>query len=58
MKKTIEDELEKFNKGTIISIMYDALDLMQQYNGRSAFYCIATAMGYDVDENGKVTKSK
>jgi hypothetical protein len=28
-------------------ILYDALDFMQQYNGRSKFLCIAMAMGYD-----------
>jgi hypothetical protein len=28
-------------------VLYEALDYMQQYNGRSRFMCIAMAMGYD-----------
>ncbi len=27
-------------------ILYDAMDYMQQYNGRSRFLCIAMAMGF------------
>jgi hypothetical protein len=32
------------------SILYDALDWMEQYNGRSKFKCIALAMGFDNTE--------
>lgn len=31
-------------------ILYDAIDYMQQYNGRTRFLCIAMAMGYNNDE--------
>jgi hypothetical protein len=29
------------------TILYNAIDYMEQYNGRSKFLCIAMAMGYD-----------
>jgi len=28
-------------------VLYEAIDHMQSYNGRSRFLCIAMAMGYD-----------
>jgi glutaredoxin-related protein len=28
-------------------VLYEAIDYMQSYNGRSRFLCIAMAMGYD-----------
>lgn len=28
-------------------VLYEALDYMQSYNGRTRFQCIALAMGYD-----------
>lgn len=31
-------------------VLYEAIDYMQSYNGRSRFLCIAMAMGYDNDE--------
>jgi len=30
-----------------VAILWDALDYMQQYNGRSKTDCIAIAMGYE-----------
>lgn len=37
------DNLSAFQK---CKILYEALDYMQQYNGRTKFLCIAMAMGY------------
>jgi len=40
----------KWEKTTLrnkIGILMEALDYMQQFNGRSKFHCIAMAMGYD-----------
>jgi hypothetical protein len=31
-------------------VLYDALDYMNQYNGRTKFLCIAMAMGFRNDE--------
>jgi len=33
-----------------ITILFDALDSMESYNGRSQVYCIALAMGYENSE--------
>lgn len=39
----IRDAIYKRNKNEIIEIMDEALDLMQQYNGRSTHYCLVRA---------------
>ena len=47
---TIEEIMEKFEKmpDTLkIKVLYEAIGIMQQYNGRSRTLCIAMAMGYD-----------
>ena len=47
---TAEEIMEKFQKmpNTLkIKVLYEAIDIMQQYNGRSRTLCIAMAMGYD-----------
>lgn len=33
-----------------IKVLYDAIDYMSQYNGRTRFLCIAMAMGFRNDE--------
>lgn len=41
-----------------IEILGEALDLMQQYNGRTRLYCVLTAAGFKEnynDETGKTT---
>ena len=43
----IRNEFEKLTKDKKISVLYDAIDYMHSYNGRSRFLCIAMAMGYD-----------
>jgi hypothetical protein len=52
----IEAELSKKNNQEMYDLMWDALDNMQAYNGRSKFTCIAMAMGYECYEenNGKM----
>ena len=39
-------------------ILYDALDYMSQFNGRTKFLCIALAMGYDNIDEGLYIKRK
>jgi hypothetical protein len=34
-----------------VSVLNDAIDYMQQYNGRTKFLCVAMAMGYEQDSN-------
>jgi hypothetical protein len=34
------------------SVLWDALDYMEQYNGRSKMDCIILAMGYKSDNSG------
>lgn len=53
--------LKKFNRlsnSKKVDVLYEALDNMQQYNGRSKFDCIAMAMGYKTEfgENDKYIK--
>lgn len=38
-----------------IKVLYEAIDIMQEYNGRSRFLCIAMAMGYDNFEGESYT---
>ena len=47
---TSDDIMKKYGQLTFReknTILYEALDYMQSYNGRSKFLCIAMAMGYD-----------
>jgi hypothetical protein len=55
MKTTIEKyysnnellmEFNRLDDKQTVSVLYDALDYMEQYNGRSKFTCIMMAMGY------------
>jgi hypothetical protein len=39
-------------------VLYEAIDYMQSYNGRSRFLCIAMAMGYDNYEGRNDTYTK
>ena len=54
----ISNEFEKLTKDKKISVLYDAIDYMQSYNGRSRFLCIAMAMGYDNHEGKSDTYTK
>jgi len=42
----IQNQFSKLTKDKKIGILWDALDIMQQFNGRSRFDCIVIAMGY------------
>jgi len=39
-------------------ILFDAIDIMNQYNGRSRFLCIAMAMGFENTEGQNNTYTK
>lgn len=39
-------------KEKLLEVMFEALELMQGYNGRSLRYCIATAAGFEEKANG------
>lgn len=54
----ISKQFDKQTKDKKISILYEAIDIMQQYNGRSRFLCIAMAMGYDNWEGESHTYTK
>ena len=49
----IYNEFDKLSKDKKIVILYEAIDYMQQYNGRSRFQCISLAMGYENDKGDK-----
>ena len=36
--------LNSLPRAVLIEVMYEALDLMQQWNGRSRFWCVFTAL--------------
>ena len=42
---TLHKKLMALTKHELIDIMYEALNLMNEYNGRSQMYCICLAMG-------------
>lgn len=48
--KEISNEYNKLSASKQVPILYEAIDIMQQYNGRSRFDCIAKAMGYSNHE--------
>ena len=55
--KTKEEIQNEFNNSSDkVGILYNALDIMQQYNGRSKLDCIAIAMGYEVDYDNENIK--
>lgn len=43
-------EFTMLNDKDTASVLYDALDYMQQYNGRSKSTCIIMSMGYENTE--------
>lgn len=54
----IQKEYSKKTKDDKISILLEALNFMQSYNGRSRFLCIAMAMGYENFEGKENTYTK
>ncbi len=57
-REQISKEFDKLSKDKKIQVLYEAIDNMQTYNGRSRFLCIAMAMGYDNDEGLSDTYTK
>jgi hypothetical protein len=57
MDDRLYDLLLKLPRKNLIHLMWDALDEMQAYNGRSKTHCVATAMGLKPD-NSEPTKWK
>lgn len=59
-REHISKEFDKLTLKEKIKILYEALDAMQAYNGRSKFNCIAGALGYDnyEGEHNTYTKSE
>jgi len=43
----ISKEFSKLTKDKKITVLYDALRIMENHNGRTTFLCIAIALGYD-----------
>lgn len=50
MDDKLYEILLKLPKENLINLMYNALDEMQSYNGRSINHCICTAMGCEQQE--------
>lgn len=40
---------DKLPMNAKIDVLWVALDYMEQYNGRSKWYCICLAMGYEIE---------
>jgi|TARA_R110000851_G_scaffold131429_1_gene265312 hypothetical protein len=54
----IAKEFSKLTQVKQIEVLYEALDYMQQYNGRSKTLCIAMALGYENYEGGVDTYTR
>jgi hypothetical protein len=54
----IAKEYSRLSASKQVPILYEAIDIMQQYNGRSRFDCIAKAMGYSNMEGLNTTYFK
>ena len=46
----INRQYNDLNPQQKIELLWEALDYMQAYNGRSKILCVAMALGYDNDE--------
>lgn len=53
MNDTLYETLMKLPRANLISVMWDALDEMHTYNGRTRHYCILKSMGLEETENDK-----
>lgn len=54
----IQDIYDKLTSKEKVSILWEALDYMQQFNGRTPFYCVALALGYENFEGENDTYTK
>jgi hypothetical protein len=50
-REQLRDMFSKLPAIKKIDTLWLALDLMQQYNGRTKYDCVFMAMGYDIDFN-------
>jgi hypothetical protein len=56
-RKDLSDKYEALSYKEKNEILYEALGVMQKYNGRTVFDAIAEAMGYcDIDGDSKTYK--
>jgi len=58
---TSQDFVDKYNALKCkekTKVLYDALDYMQEYNGRSKLDCVILAMGYKVHNEDEDTYTK
>ena len=51
MYETIYAEFDALSNQEKRQVMFDAMDWMQQFNGRSKMFCFASAMGYTAIEH-------
>lgn len=62
MKTYTESELRKkfewLTKNEQINVLWSALDIMQQYNGRARWTCIFMAMGYEWTDSNNYIKTE
>lgn len=54
----VSSAYSNLTKDEKIQTLYDAIDIMQAYNGRTRFLCIAMAMGYNNYEGNHDTYIK
>lgn len=47
----VTDKFDKLSNKKKVNVLFDAIDYMQQYNGRSISECICLAMGYELHNN-------
>ena len=57
MNNVLYEFLLKLPRKNLINLMWESLDLMQHWNGRSRTYCITLAMGYEFDKDENILKS-
>ena len=57
MDNQVYELLEKLPRKNLIHLMWDALSIMQGYNGRTKQGCILEALGAEVMDNDKGTFS-
>lgn len=56
MNEQLEQMLLNLDKEELLDIMYQALDMMESYNGHSKTYCIMCALGYAKNDDGEFVK--
>jgi hypothetical protein len=57
MDDRLHEMLMRLPRKNLVNLMWDALDHMQAYNGRTPTQCIVMAIGGEVDDEGKCSVS-